>query len=284
MEFFVKIGGLTFSVNLESPIEVEENYLPFLTPPCADPDVRISFIRDWLHHPPVTGPRLGSDLLLEFYPGENGLLCHARGGAAGALAVTAWDGSCRQITCWLNDRDYIPQSTLGNLLRLIPMRRIFLHHGAVLLHASQIALDGKGILFTAPSGTGKSTQARLWEKYRHARLVCNDRTLLRDGKTYGYPMDGSQPVAQNSVNALGAIVVLGQAPENHISRLRPSAALSALMSQLVLDCWDGSAKEAALSLLMELVSTVPVYRLRCTPEESAVACLEQSLKEDGVIS
>lgn len=164
------------------------------------------------------------------------------------------------------------------------MRRIMMQHGVLFFHASQIGLGDRGILFTAPSGTGKTTQAKLWHKHRGAQLLCNDRTLTDGSLTYGYPMDGSEPVITGERRSLGAIVVLEQAPRNAVRALRPREILPRLMPQLVLDTWDPAASAAAMELLLNLISQTPVYLLRCTPDECAVQCLEQQLFMDGVIS
>lgn len=50
-----------------------------------------------------------------------------------------------------------------------------------LMHGSAIAVDGKSFLFTAKSGTGKSTHTRLWREYLADRVIMinDDKPLLR---------------------------------------------------------------------------------------------------------
>lgn len=63
----------------------------------------------------------------------------------------------------------------------------------LLFHGSVIAVDGEGYLFTAKSGTGKSTHTRLWREYfgERAVIVNDDKPLLHitdSGVTaYGTP-------------------------------------------------------------------------------------------------
>ena len=68
-----------------------------------------------------------------------------------------------------------------------------------------------------------------------------------------------------------------------VRRLRPREALARLMPQAVIDVWDPWSRTAAAELLLKLMNHTPVYLLRCTPDENAVACLEQQLIKDGVI-
>jgi serine kinase of HPr protein (carbohydrate metabolism regulator) len=55
------------------------------------------------------------------------------------------------------------------------------YYDTFLFHGSAIAVDGVGYLFTAKSGTGKSTHARLWRELLGARavMVNDDKPLLR---------------------------------------------------------------------------------------------------------
>lgn len=284
MKFFVEFGGVRFRFDSDCDIIVEDTFAPFL-PACEEaPDVSVRLIHDFSGAPLPRCAMVGDDLLMEYYQQEDQLLCLTKGGQGKYLSSCLCAPDLREMTCWLNFPAGSPVDTLGGILRMLPMRRIMMLHGVLFFHASQIGLGDKGILFTAPSGTGKTTQAKLWHKYRGADILCNDRTLTDGSLTYGYPMDGSEPVITGERRSLGAIVVLEQAPENTIRALRPREILPRLMPQLVLDTWDPAAAAAAMELLLKLIPRTPVYLLRCTPDEHAVQCLEQQLFMDGVIS
>lgn len=154
--------------------------------------------------------------------------------------------------------------------------------GGLLLHASHIQYGGKAIVFTAPSGVGKSTQAALWKKYRGARIVNGDKTLLTEGtkgpEAAGIPYAGTSGICENSCAPLRAVVVLEQAGENVLTRLRGGRAAAALMKGVIHCPWHGEDTGRALDLLIRAAEKVPVYLLQCLPEESAVDCLEQGLE------
>ena len=180
----------------------------------------------------------------------------------------------------------MPWLTFGNLLRFLPMRAALQRFGVLFFHGAQVRVNGGGIVFTAPSGTGKSTQSNLWVRERGAKLICNDRTLVRkvNGKwhTYGYPVDGSAPVRSGERNDLLCIVLLRQGEDNQIQRLNGAKGAALLMPQLVIDGWNPHARSAAAEWLLKLVSEIPVYQLSCTRDLRAVECLEQQLYKDGV--
>lgn len=283
MNIQIRIGGIRFRFDSDDEIAVEESLSPFFCTNEPVDEVSVKVTRSNPKPPRLKGPISGEDLLLEYYHEPDGLMCLAKGGVDGYLSSTLCDSNFTEITCQLHRIPEGPLTSLGMLLRLIPIRTILQHKGVLFFHASQIAVEGKGILFTAPSGTGKTTQAKLWREYRDAKIICNDRTLIRNGLTYGYPIDGSEPVINGERYPLGAIVRLEQGNENRIDRLGPREVLQSLMPQLVIDAWDPQARLLATEQLLELVGKVPVYKFSCTLDQAAVEALEARLKMDGVL-
>ena len=91
------------------------------------------------------------------------------------------------------------------------------------MHASAVEYQGKSIVFAAPSGIGKTTQAELWAKYKNATILNGDKVFLKredDGiHAWGSPWKGSSPYGENASAPLRAIVALEQAEENSIRKL-----------------------------------------------------------------
>lgn len=284
MTILLRIGGIRFRFDSDTEILIEESFAPFFCTENNVIDVNVRIFHNFSAAPLPTSHMIGEDLLMEYYRDHERLLCMTKGGQGRHLACCVCDNELQNLTCYLDLAPGSPADTLGNLLRMIPIRRILLSRGVLFFHASQIDFGGTGILFTAPSQTGKTTQARLWQQHRRARVLCNDRTLTDGVHTYGFPVDGSEPVISGETKRLGAIVVLEQSPENEVRLLRPREILSRLMPQQVMDVWDPDSRSKAAGLLLELLPRIPVYLLRCTPDERAVACLEQQLRKDGVIS
>lgn len=278
------IGGIDFQITSERELELTDSLAAYLKQGPGEKVVSVHFLWDHPLAPRPSTPMLGEDMIQEFYRQDGKNLCRTKDGWGGYTSAAVYDDTCREVTCYVDTKPSIaPPSTLGAMLRLLPMRAILQRHRVIFFHGSQIALGGTGILFTAPSGTGKTTQAKLWKQYRGARIICNDRTLVCGGVTYGYPMDGSEPIRSGEINRLGAVVVLGQHKENRIRRLKPSEGLAKLMPQTVIDGWNSNALRQEMDLLLDLMMKYPVYYLECTPDEDAVRCLERQLKCDGVI-
>ncbi len=159
---------------------------------------------------------------------------------------------------------------------------LLLHKNALLLHSSFIRWQGQGILFSAPSGVGKSTQADLWARYAGAEILNGDRAGLRkkDGAwhAYGLPFAGSSQIYRNERAPIRAIVTLEQAPHNELLRLTPAQALRKLYPELTVHSWDAQCVTQALALAEDLITAVPVYLLRCRPDADAVRLVRRALE------
>ena len=162
------------------------------------------------------------------------------------------------------------------------MRYALLHHNGFMLHASAISYEGQGILFSAPSGTGKTTHTKLWEEtYDSAFLLNDDSPIIRfmeDGKAYacGSPWAGASGDGKNAVVPLKAIVFLQQGEQNEISRLQTIQALQWLMGNVNKPV-DKVLLDKLFTLIHLLLSDTPCYLLKCRPDRDAVETVKNEL-------
>ena len=183
-------------------------------------------------------------------------------------------------------RSAVPEKIKPRLvLQVMEAEHAITRRGGIVLHASFVNAGGRAILFTAPSGTGKSTQADLWETYRGTRTANGDRCLLRREKgiwrAEGWPVCGSSGICHVERHPIRAIVMLSQAPENQIQRLSQGNAFSQVYSQITVNRWAKRSVVQAMDLIEDLTKEIPVYHLACNISEQAVACLERALEEDS---
>ena len=154
----------------------------------------------------------------------------------------------------------------------------------VLFHAAVVSHEGRGYLFLGPSGTGKSTHARLWLQHiGGAELVNDDNPVVRiaeDGSAtvYGSPWSGKTPCYRNVSCLLGGIVVLSQAPYNRIQRLNGIEAYVALVTSISGQRWDEGIADGLHDTENQLVSTVPMWHLECLPDEAAARLCCSNIK------
>jgi len=168
------------------------------------------------------------------------------------------------------------------VLNSIEAERLIIQTGGAVLHCSYVEVDGKAILFTAPSETGKSTQAELWKHYRKAEIINGDRAAIRitENKIMaeGIPFAGSSSYCKNQSFPIKAIVYLSQAVENQIYKLQGYHAFSKVWEGISVNTWDKRDVESVSYTVQEIVKNVPIYHLACTPDKSAVLTLEEALK------
>ena len=143
-----------------------------------------------------------------------------------------------------------------------------------LFHCSAIAVDGKAYLFTAPSGTGKSTHARLWREVfgDRAVMINDDKPLLRVTSdsllVYGTPWDGKHRLSTNTVAPVAGICLLERGEENCVERIAKEDAFPRLLQQTYRPQSPVELMKT-MELLDAVASNVPLCRLRCNMEPEA---------------
>ena len=279
----IDLCGMVLRFEAEEPLLVTEDVRHFMTEEKAD---RVIQVR--IGQRAVPKKHLGSGMITDY--GEQDGLCVLSAQMPWdqyTTFVTEYTADLSQITIWLDTEDYTPCTLLraDKLLQYIPLRDLMLEHGMLLLHASRVEVNERAVVFTAPSGGGKTTQARLWEKHMQARIVSNDRSVIRRTAsgilTSGYPADGSRPVCDPEQIPVRAIVILAQGDENRVTRPDPAQALKHLMGQTAADSWNGAQQAELMFLWADILERCPVYLLSCRPDEDAVRCLRDELEKEG---
>ena len=138
----------------------------------------------------------------------------------------------------------------------LPEYNCFLMYGAV------VAADGLGYMFTAPSGTGKSTHVALWKKcFENAEIINGDKPFIRVDESgvwvYGHAMAGKESWQKNVAVPLKGICLLGRGEENWIELISPMQVLPYIMRQIH---YTNETKMAGrtLELLNVMMADVPV--------------------------
>lgn len=154
--------------------------------------------------------------------------------------------------------------------------------GGFFLHCSCLKYKDEAIIFTAPSGTGKSTHSALWRRHfgDDVVMINDDKPLVRerDGRfyIYGTPWNGKHNIGNNTSAPIRSVVFLSQAPENKATPISPIDAMALLLQQTVLPS-DKAELSKLLDMLGRLVETVPMYRLGCTISDEAVTTIYQEI-------
>ncbi len=158
------------------------------------------------------------------------------------------------------------------------IQRAFAEHlfdrSTLLFHGSAVAVDGQGYLFTARSGTGKSTHTRLWrEVFSHRAIMINDdRPFLRleDGKVLvcGNPWSGKHGLDSNVTVPLAGICILERGSTDRVWSVSAEEVLPMLQKQAYCPLDEGKFPDF-LRLVALLAQSVPLWRMACTKSPQA---------------
>lgn len=283
--WFLSIAGILIQLETDQRLAEEQNFLPFLTGG-GYPDFRACF-RRINRLPPIPDQLLHEELCFRIHPDGRGGFLRSFFDAPRDLspyAVATYDYPHGVV--WV---DYLEKggrfvSGMNSAFFHISMESLLIRKNRLCLHAACVSTPLGGLLFSGPSGIGKSTQAELWCTCRGARQINGDRPILSKGEdgwlAWGSPYAGSSRCHVNENCPVTAIVMLRQAKECGLRRLNPSEAFRAVWSGLTVHTWDETFVEAASELALKLIADVPVLELQCTPDEQAVNCLEQGLRKE----
>jgi hypothetical protein len=155
----------------------------------------------------------------------------------------------------------------------------------MMLHSSGVVVDGVAYLFSADSGTGKSTHTGLWLQHfgEEAYIINDDKPALRreNGKwfVYGTPWSGKCDISRNTKVPLGAIVFLERSEDNWIEAMPTKEALVAFMKQTVRKI-TAERMDSLIPLMNKLLKEVDIYKMGCNISDDAVVTAYEAIRVD----
>ena len=270
--FCVRFSGITVRFELPEPIQLPPAFQALRCEDDAAPDdiYTVSLLTEPLR--PAT-PSLCQQEDSYIYHTDQGWL---------RIHPSLCDGNGCQVACLFcpdgNHKLYYPAGRWADLsnpwqcTQLMDGESLLLRHDAFLLHSSVVLLDGKAVLFSGPSGIGKSTHARLWQAHLGAKILNGDRCVIRrtpEGFLGGGSLwSGTSGIHHPEAAPIAGIFLMEKGSENSVERL-DSGAFLPLFRQTTVHSWDQAFMEKLADLYAGLLKSVPVYRLRCRPDREA---------------
>lgn len=142
-------------------------------------------------------------------------------------------------------------------------------------HGASIEYEGNGYIFTAVSGTGKTTHIKLWQKFlgeENVKIVNGDKPIIHitdEGSTvYATPYAGKENYQNHSSAPLKAICVIRRGEQNKIVKATPSDVLTEVIKQVYRPLNTDSAIKTLE--LLDRILKLPIYILYCNISEQAV--------------
>ncbi len=160
---------------------------------------------------------------------------------------------------------------------------VALQYGVIFIHSSVVEHQEQAILFLGESGTGKSTQSRLWiENIAETQLLNDDSPALRivNNKliVYGSPWSGKTPCYRNVAYQAKAIVRVKRAHANTINNLNTLESIAAIYPSLPpMFAHDERLADILLDFVSEVIERTPIYTLKCKPDAEAAIITHQEI-------
>lgn len=201
------------------------------------------------------------------------------------FSVSASDTEMAQMEADFADFYGEEAHTASYIERLVLHEKIsneLLSRDAFMMHGVLVEYEGIGYIFTAQSGTGKTTHAKLWKKRfgDSVHIINGDKPILRmiDGELYGYgtPWCGKEGYNINTRVKISKLCFVERAAENSIERISEVHAISRLMSQV--EIVNSRDLGAQLSMLDVLVSRCDMYLLKCNMDVEAAEVAYNGMK------
>lgn len=282
VDYDLTIAGVHFTIHAPDNTRITKSFQPFLGE-AADPDWNVTFSQAE-EEPPREGKEVYSGYPFSVLKSEHGFTrCFSNHSLVKSYyAVSSSDWERGTVEVIYHPRELKAFSTIEKCFSHIGFEELLAARGRMILHASLVDTAYGGILFSGPSGIGKSTQAELWHTWEGGTVINGDRPILNccDGEwmAYGSPYAGSSQYFRNASVPVTAIVLLEQGDTCEVQPVKPAEAFRRLYAQMVVNTWNPEFVTRICDMTLALAQHVPVYRLRCTPDARAVETLKAELQ------
>lgn len=210
--------------------------------------------------------RCSGDYMLRFPSNHHLVLCTLS--FDGKEAVFYYDGSTQQEA--VDELFYGFRAAFFYLAAL---------HGKYALHSASNYYQEKAWLYSASSGTGKTTHAKLWEKLYAVPVLNGDLNLLGMEKdevfVYGIPWCGTSGVYTTKKYPLGGIILLKRGTENRVCKLPQDERQLYTAQRMISPAWTEKQVDDSLLFAEKLSDRIPIRQLYCTQEPSAAAVMKE---------
>lgn len=149
------------------------------------------------------------------------------------------------------------------------------------VHSASVLYRDKVWLFSAPSGTGKTTHTRLWQEIYETPVINGDINLIavENGvaTVHGIPWCGTSGIYSKQSYPLGGIIFLTQGADNKVSSLSGDRKQLRLLHRSISPGWTEEMQERNCQVVENLSDNILISHLTCTQEKEAAACSKMEI-------
>lgn len=145
-------------------------------------------------------------------------------------------------------------------------------YNSTLIHSSGVIKDGFGYLFVGPSEAGKSTVAKLSQKYHVINDEVNIVNLMADVPTLeSTPFNGLYREKEKGKAPLKGIFILNQAPKHSVEKISGGKAIKPLANEIIppIGLDENLNPDTYIKMMdraKDIFTQVPIYRLDFLPD------------------
>lgn len=192
------------------------------------------------------------------------------------------DRNFAQSTLYIPSSSAEEQGAVITWMAMMIFGQASLLHDTIMIHASVVNHQGKGVAFLGKSGTGKSTHSRLWLQHiPDTSLLNDDNPAIRIGPEgiaiYGTPWSGKTPCYKNERLPLQGFVRLQQAPSNEFEWQEGFKGFIAVLPSCTSIRWNKDLFSTMNTILEQVIAEVPVGYLKCLPNREAAELCQSFL-------
>lgn len=267
---FIKPDGYTGLDNVDISVQLSDRIVP-------SEDARLVFSAQM----EATDNNFETEWHLYSLPGGEEMIVQLLG-SGNDIKAASIRFSAHKATLTLYPENKTKFSLIAYPLFNIFISRLLARRGGFLIHSSVVQdADGRGYLFTAVSGTGKSTIAHIFEG-EGATLINDDMLAIRTSSgglatAYALPM----PYYAQEVRStqLSGFFVISQSPTNILTRLSAAEGVARVFANVVQQPFDREATATTLGSAIAAISPAQVFSLGFKPDADVVSVVRQAMRK-----
>jgi len=284
--FFIRVADITLHITTDSPdmkVQPEGAVKEFIVSP-RKPHVNIQASRGNVSQRTLGKKIFDSGALWQLYQENGSYLFRFTSPALGPhpYKIASFNKTFTQCEILLNCSSFKldqPIYPLEYPLDELTVTHFLAMREGVEVHACGVLVpSGEAYLFVGQSGAGKTTMARLYQKFSRVKLLSDDRIVLRRKNRgiwmYGTPWHGEAEIASPEKGLLAKIFFLRHGEKNEIVSLRKAEGVARLFTSCFPPFYHQQAIEFTLAFFNEVVKTIPCYELTFLPDQGVVAFID----------
>lgn len=191
----------------------------------------------------------------------------------------------KEIVVYVDERNRKSLQIDTIFISLLALERQEALKGAFVLHCAYMVFGNNVILFSGPSGIGKSTHSSLWcrEYPGEAHVLNGDKCLLTFEKgifyANGWPVCGSSGICHNKKHAVSCIILLQQAMINQFVEKKNISNFKQILAQITVNYWNNNYINQTIDFIDSLLQQVKCGIYACNISSEAVVKLNNELKK-----